>query len=596
LSLLKEPMLNELKKRIAEADAVSFDVFDTLFVRPLSDPEDLFDIIGEKHGIANFKRLRREAQARAFQQMQRDGKREITLDGIYDCFDALPVPARQLRDEELQLELSLTIPNPRLIEVFKEALSQKRVVITSDMYLPRAFFDELFQRHNLQPTAFFISSQRNATKRDVGELFDIVANELDVPPARLLHIGDNAVSDIERAKQKGLATYHYVDAALPVKTKGGGTCASLASNLYRVLEKAPQTGTFAELGFRYGGPAATGFLDWIARKAKEDRIDVVLFVSRDGHILQRLASRLDAGTLPKFVYFKGSRVAFTMAATDEANFDSQIDFFLAGSHGLKPFEVLERIGVEPPADALMNDFGLGAETPVSDANMNRMRDFLSAYRAKILQVCRSTRRGLLQYLIEHGVEEGMRVAMVDVGWNGTTQEALDMVLPKLMNVELHGYYLCLTESNDCLSRRKRMRMSALLSSESIGAQRAERVYANRVAVELFFSAPHDAVIGYRPSTHGQPAAIEDPGRVPNDRHAVVSDEIGGAIEAFDRCYRQTCREIGLDANPLDTAMPLADFVENVDRSALDLLSSVEDFDAWASTRNKRVALSTYIVS
>ncbi|MDR5831976.1 hydrolase [Caballeronia sp. LP006] len=571
-------------------------MFDTLFLRPLSDPEDLFDIIGEKHSIAGFKRLRREAQAKAFQRMQRDGKREITLDGIYDCLDELPVPASQLRDEELQLELALTIPNPRLIDVFKETLAQKRVVITSDMYLPRAFFDELFRRHGLQPPALFISSERNATKRDVGELFDIVANDLDVEHACLLHIGDNAISDIERAKEKGLATYHYVDWASPVKTTGGGASASLASNLYRVLERAPARGTFAELGFRFGGPAATGFLDWIARKSREDRIDLILFVSRDGHILERLASSLGAGQLPEYAYFKGSRVAFTMAATDDANFDSQIDFFLAGSHGLKPFEVLERIGIEPPADSVMDDLGLGAATTVSDANMSRMRDFLSAYRATILQACRRNRRGLLQYLIQAGVKPGMRVAMVDVGWNGTTQEALDMALAKLMDVQLYGYYLCLNESKECLRRKAKLRMDALFSNASIGASRVTRVYENRVAVELFFSAPHDAVIGYQPSFNGSVGVIEDPGRSAVDHHAQVSIEIGNAIADFDQGYRALCRTIGVKPDPLATAIPLADFVERIDQDALRLLSSVENFDAWGSSRNQRVALSTYIVT
>lgn len=563
-------MLSDLKERIAQADAVSFDVFDTLFVRPLSRPEDLFDVIGEKFGMKEFRRVRTEAQTRALQRMQQAGQREITLDGIYDFLDSMPVPASILRDAELELELALTIPNPRVIGVFKETLARKPVVITSDVYLPRSFFDELFRRHSLEPTAIFISSERNATKRDTGELFDIVARELGVPHARILHVGGNAVSDVKRAKQKGLAVHHYVDSALPEASARSGTFTSIASNIYRVIESGPQRGSFAELGFRYGGPAATGFIDWIARKAKEDRIDLVLFISRDGHILERLASQQEAGTLPRFAYFKGSRAAFTLAATDESNFDTQIAFFLADAHGLRPIDVLERIGVEPPSDEVMDDLEMGASTVVNDANTGRVRDFVSAYRAKILQVCTRNRRELFRYLLQAGVEPGMRIAMIDVGWNGTTQEAFDMALAKLMKVDLYGYYLCLNESKECLRRKQLLRMDALFSSASIGADCLARVYANRVAVELCFSAPHDALIGYEPPNTAQVTVVEKPGRIPVADHAKISREIGGAIEDFSAQFRSLCHTIGLKPDPLETALPLVDFVENMTSMERDI--------------------------
>lgn len=586
--------MSYLMQHIEKAEAVSFDVFDTLFVRPLADPEDLFDFVGEKFGIDDFRRLRQEAQAQAFQRMQETGQKEITLDGIYACFERLPVPASVVRDAEYELELALTVPNPRLVDVFRQTIAAKPVVITSDMYLPRSFFDELFRRHGLQPAAIFISSERNATKRDTGELFDLVSRELGVPPARILHIGDNPLSDVERARQRGLAAFHYVDPLAPPKRSRLVPSASIASSLIRSVADRPVPRSFAEFGFRYGGPAAVGFINWIARKAAQDRIDVVLFVSRDGYIPERLAHSLPPENLPRFCYFKGSRVAFTLAATDESNFDAQMEFFLAGAHGLRPIEVLERLGVEPPADPVMDDLGLGAGVVIGDADMGRIRDFLSAFRAEILQVCRRNRRGLLNYLIQAGVEPGMRVAMVDVGWNGTTQDAFELALGKLMPVELFGYYLCLNDSDDCRRRQKRLRMDALLTSESIGAQRLASVYANRVAVELLFSAPHEAVIGYRDRIGGGVDIVEDPGRIEMDGQAEVAAEIASGVEQFAHEFRRLCAEIGHVADPLATALPIVDLVQSIDHETRALLASVKNFDAWGSTRNQRVALTEYL--
>ncbi|MEC4596524.1 HAD-IA family hydrolase [Burkholderia vietnamiensis] len=591
---LQDPTLTQLQESIALAEAVSFDIFDTLFLRLLREPEDVFDVLGHRYGIPNFRTLRQQAQQRAFQRMHETGNEEITLDGIYACFDAVSVPASTLRDAELALELNVTVPNPRLIDVFKATLADKPVVITSDMYLPRTFFDELFHRHGLQPSGIFVSSERNATKRDRGALFDIVARELDVAPSRILHIGDNPLSDITRAQERGFSTFHYVDTVGASSLARSTPLASLGSGLPRVIPDAPPAGTFGDLGFRYGGPAAVGFLDWIASQARRDCIGHVLFVSRDGYVLERMAREMDVQGLPPFSYFKGSRVAFATAAANESNFDEMTDFFVAGAHGLRPIEVLERIGVTPPADSVMDDLGLGADVVVGDSNIGKVRGLLRACRSDILRVCRRNRRGLFQYLVELGIRPDMRVAVVDVGWNGTAQEVLELALQGLMKIDLYGYYFCLNDSEQTRVRERTMRMSALLSRTSLEPTHLAKVYANRVAVELFFSAPHDAVIGYETAVGGTVRAIEDPGRIPTPRQGHISRQIIDGMLAFSRHFGEKRALLELKSDPLDAVGPLVHYIEHIDDASRVLFEQVENFDAWASTRNQRIALTTYL--
>ncbi|HEF4780143.1 TPA: hydrolase [Burkholderia multivorans] len=587
-------MLARLRELISRADVISFDVFDTLFLRLLREPEDVFDLLGRRFGISNFRNLRQEAQQRAFQRMLELGNEEITLDDIYECFDPVAVPTSELRDAEFNLELIVTVPNPRLIDVFNDALAKKVVVITSDMYLPRKFFDELFRRHGLRPSKIFISSERNATKRDRGALFDIVASEAGVAPSSILHIGDNPVSDIARAKERGLSAFHYVDHVVASRITRSSPLGSLASGLRRVVRDGLCQGTFRDLGFRYGGPAAVGFLDWISEQAKKDRIDHVLFVSRDGYALERMARDVGGRDLPPFSYFKGSRVAFATAAANESNFDELVEFFVAGAHGLQPIEVLERIGVTPPDDCVMHDIGLGSEIVIGDANLGKIRSMLRACRADILRVCRRNRRGLFQYLVQLGIRPGMRVAVVDVGWNGTAQEVLLRALDGLMEVDLYGYYFCLNDSEVTRSREKVMRMNSLLSRTSLDRAQLATVYANRVAVELFFSAPHDAVIGYEPAADGTVRTVEDPGRVPMPNQRQISSEIVDGMLSFGRHFRELRKLLSMENNPLETVSPLVDYVANLCTDDLRLFEEVENFDAWASTRNQVMKLADYI--
>ncbi|KXU91583.1 hydrolase [Caballeronia megalochromosomata] len=592
---MQHHVIEQLVAKAADAKVVSFDVFDTLFVRPLCAPEDLFDIVGDRFGMAEFRQLRQSAQAKAFQSMHANGLKEITLEGIYESFGKLPVNATLLKQAEYDLELALTLPNPELVGWFVELARNRRVVITSDMYLPQAFFEALFEKHGLPKLPLFISSARNATKRDFGELFDLVAAEMGVAPKEILHVGDNELSDVRRAGDRGLATFHYVDmrrARLPATAST--PAASIAYGLPRTFGETIEPGSFEALGFETGGPAAFAYLHWIRQSAQRDAIDLILFTSRDGYVLERMEKRGDVGQLPRCAYFKSSRTALTLAAMNENNFEAYLSFLLSGAQELSPFELLERIGVAPPDDHVMRNIDLGPEVRLSDANVDLFRSFLWAWRWEILKTCRTARAGLYNYLRELGVSDGMRVAMVDVGWNGTTQEAFDQALNGLYDIELFGYYLCLTEHPECNRRKKTLRMNSLLSRESVGAGAVEQVYANRVAVELFFSAPHAAVIGYDFDASGRVQAVEDLGRGSTAGLLATAETILRGIERYGAYASALYRSVGVDPVPLEVVRPLLDFARSPSPEARKLLSKVTNFDAWASSRNRAMRLDEYL--
>lgn len=586
-------MLTEMTDAITGADAVSFDVFDTLFVRPLSAPEDVFDLLGHRFGVPRFRRLREEAQAEAFHCMQQAGRQEITLNGIYECLAPVAVPAMVLRDAEYAMELALTRPNPELAALFRDCVAAKPVVITSDMYLPRRFFAELLRRHGLPEVPLFISADRDATKRDRGALFDLVAADLGLPPERILHIGDNPRSDVDQARARGLQAVHYQTSRRPTRHGPATPFASMARGLVRIADPVPQPKTFYDLGYRYGGPAAVAFLDWIARQAGPDGIDHVLFISRDGFVLDRLARTLPPGLLPPSDYFRGSRVSFMMAATDQDNYAVQLEQFLAGAEGLAPLEVLERIGVTPPSDAVMRDLGLGDEVVIDPSLRPRMRAFLQAYRPEILKVCRRNRACLFQYLLSLGLRPGMRVALVDVGWRGTTQSALVQALARMLPIDVVGYYLCLVPAAEpALAGTCR----ALLSPRSLSTEQLERVYANRVAVELMFSAPHHSVIGYETAPDGGILSVEDGGRREAPELARISTEIIRGIEDFAAAYTGLCRDLDLRPDPAELAGILTDFVGNIGEETLQLFATVKDFDTWAGCRKAERSLRDYLAA
>ena len=73
-----------LAKDLLQYDVVSFDIFDTLILRPFAKPADLFMLVGKRLKRAEFYRIRTDAERRAREEsMHRNGHTEVTLYDIY---------------------------------------------------------------------------------------------------------------------------------------------------------------------------------------------------------------------------------------------------------------------------------------------------------------------------------------------------------------------------------------------------------------------------------------------------------------------------------------------------------------------------------
>jgi len=583
----------ELMKKVEIADIISFDFFDTLYLRPLSDPEDAFTILGEKLNITDFKVKRQQAQVEAFKVMLKEGRKEITLDNIYSCFPETQYTKDVLMQAEYELELDLIEPNYELFPLFKKLIaSEKKVIIISDMYFSKKFFEEALAKQNIEKITIFSSADANATKRDRGELFDFVSKELKIEPGKILHIGDSELVDYKRPAEKGLLSYHYVASRFREKKKNVSLCTSIAEGLLRSKARQISYGSYEELGFLIGGPANLGFLEWIRAKAQADSIEHILFFARDGFILTKILDKHMEGKFPSYSYFYGSRTTFTLAAMTESNFSSYIPFLISGSEGLSPCEVLERIGVKVPAPNIMENFGLGAKTIITPALQDKLVQFLYAWRWEILKVCQRNRRGLFQYLAQLGIKNHQKVAVVDVGWSGTTQEAFINAISPFMNLDVYGYYFCLADTPERVRRQSQLKMSALFDSTNSSPDIIAKIYAARVAVEFFFSAPHNSIIGFNPSKR-KVLPIEDSGRGGDNNLSVAIKSLCEGVECFIDKYFNIQRHLNLNQNAQLIAMPIVEIACINDWREYKLITQFNNFDAWGSSRNKKLKATDY---
>ncbi|WP_440408408.1 HAD-IA family hydrolase [Neorhizobium petrolearium] len=205
-------------------EIVSFDVYDTLLVRPVIEPADLFFLtalkLRKQRLSENFIAFRQEAERLARRRMREQDplREEPTLDAIYEALaEITELSAREVADiKTIELENERrSLSSRKLIrEVYEHARQKgKRLIAISDSYASRDFIWSVLQEQGFQAIErIYVSSEFGRCKAS-GKLYSIVLEDLKVAGSKLLHLGDNLHSDVRQAQDAGIRAA-YVPSAV----------------------------------------------------------------------------------------------------------------------------------------------------------------------------------------------------------------------------------------------------------------------------------------------------------------------------------------------------------------------------------------------
>lgn len=448
----------DLANMAMKYDVISFDIFDTLILRPFDDPKSVFTVAGEKLKYFKFKVMRTNAE-RAVRLKRFDETGSFEVD-IYDIYDELNRMTNIDKDEgiktELETELSLCYGNPYMLDVFNMLKEQgKRIIITSDMYWRSEHLDALLKKCGYEGySRIYVSCEHNAGKSE-GKLFNIIKSELG-GKLSYLHIGDNYNADIEGAKAAGIDNFFYQG----VNAAGGKYRALGISPLYSSayagivnahLHKdcsvySPQY----EFGFIYGGFYILGFMSHIHRYCKTHNIDKVLFIARDGDIYEKVFNMLPRNDIPSG-YLLWSRTVNIIYFADKDK-----DFFLQrvcrGQRNLDRTlgDILESFDMPHLIPKLQlfcvnkEEAGssggkvkykyLDRDAILDDSNALAFEDFLIEHFNSIVSSYKETRKELEEYLL-YMAKGAKRLLLVDIGWAGTAPMNIKNMLENILDIE-----------------------------------------------------------------------------------------------------------------------------------------------------------------
>ncbi|QIR13947.1 hypothetical protein [Shewanella aestuarii] len=335
---LNSQLYNDYLTELAnpQIEVVSFDVFDTLLRRTCIKPENVFYEVA-KRAIKNsvlpaivskddYYNIRVCAEKKA-RELSLD--EDIKFDDIFSQMYFNSKVRAKLKTLELEIEEELLFADPIAIKLLQLANdSGKKIIITSDMYLPEEIIKKLVYKNipnNIHISHFFVSSATKKTKT-TGSQFSYIFDQLDIKAEALLHIGDNAQADVASANNCGINTllFNTPDWILDIFKRESIFKVNLDFNIYyaRLFSALliPKNLTESENFFYYygcvvNGPTLAGFAKWISQYANLIGQHEVFCLMREGDIYEECLKQIDSNLLTTKFY--ASRKSTYLASLNE---------------------------------------------------------------------------------------------------------------------------------------------------------------------------------------------------------------------------------------------------------------------------------------
>ena len=477
-------------RTIAETKkTVSFDLFDTLLIRRIHDP-DLVKLpvarfiseLSKEYNCAvgwqKVQELRDEIEAR---HRAETGEKFEDHEACYPRFmqellcqifgdqDGTYL-LQKVTEYELFMENSMLVPRKEFVDWLKElAAAGKRIFIISDMYLPATHLRQLVDHAGiLDLVEDVISSADTFLAKASGKGYAMIAEKYSIDYEDWLHIGDNDYSDGLRAVEAGIE-------ALIIHDPREEQRKSIVKRYYnysagkpfwrgRILQQlmAPHEGENRDQsplyieGYNFIGPMIGLFVQRIAELCKEKNITKVFFLSREGWTFKRyweqaMPALYPQGGLPEIEYLYVSRMALAGAScafNGLTKTKADIAFLPSGNRDFS--DVCRIYSLDPGRfEPFLNTFGLTKDTCLSHIhdgydpeNRRKFEAMLedSGFQEEVKAQSQDSNLAMLRYFEDVGFFDHDDVAIVDIGWLGSIQRFLfEAVAHRGDKPKCHGY-------------------------------------------------------------------------------------------------------------------------------------------------------------
>lgn len=593
-------MYDNLIQMIDQVEVVSFDIFDTLIVRLYQKPTDLFRHLEESLAISEFKEARILAERKARDEAFKKGIHEITLEDIYG---EIHVSYKNVMQREIELEKLMCKANPEMMSIFEEVKRKgKRIVISSDMYLPIHVIQDILSSNGYQGYEKILLSSETKRPKATREMYEDLIQTAGVAGEKILHIGDNAYTDYALAVESGIRAYQYRTIfervgsdrnhayfALLNKCSEKEVMPSIVQGMVTLdAAKNPDRTQWEFFSYKYAGVILAGYCQWLKKQFDKENIRKVYFMLRDGYIVKKVFDSMFPDFETCEIY--GSRRMFLFAQMKK--YDDIKKYITSLSEGVTYRSLFNRLLLDD--DALYEEYcSVFPDQDSQASDIDQINAFMESHEENLKRIGKKESQLFAKYI--RGIYvPGEKCAVVDLGWRCSMLNGLQTICAN-ENIDhcFYGYYLGThpfenTSLRVCaygINHGKPQDDNNILSSMN-------QLYCIDI-LELIFSAPHASVLKLRDVDGECVPVFQTVSPHEQERNAISSQMIKGVLD-FARDFRLFAEKYPVEISPESALAPLYYFTHNISKEDKEALLGVfvfpglgDDCTCFPLTKNGR---------
>lgn len=538
-------LIEKGRELAGQMDVISFDLFDTLLIRRIHDPDlvklPVARFIAAKAGESfpgwswqkvqklrdDIEKRHRAETAKHFTDHEACYPR-FMLELLCEIFGQEQGTAllREVTDYELFMENSMLVPRQKMAEWLVElAALGKKIFIISDIYLPDEHLRVLVRHAGLlDHVVEVVSSADTFLAKASGLAYPFIEEKFGLDRKKWLHVGDNPVSDGLRPSEFGIPALVLHDASEKYRKAvvkryfnySGGMPFWRGRALQQLMqphegENIARPDLYRE-GYAFLAPLIGGFVQYIAEQSRALGITKVFFLSREGWTFKKfweksMPALFPDGRLPAIEYLYVSRMALAGASCAYQGLtrnNADIAFLPPGNRDFRDvcrIFSLDITALEPH----LQRYDLVPDTCLSHlhagfASWDKIRFYElledDDFQAEIKRQTRPANEALQRYLTDVGFFEHEHVAIVDIGWLGTIQRFLYEAVQHRSECPIcHGYLFGATRGIPYPTSAKNSVEGVLYDRQRFDMAGSTMLYA-RDLFEEACRAPHPTLNGY----------------------------------------------------------------------------------------------------
>ena len=493
--------LEKIWNKINKYEYVSFDVFDTLIKRNVQRPHDIFRLVELKYNkdnnekIQNYVKYRIEAEQKAKTKFENG---ECTFNSIFEELENIysEETVSKLKMLELETENEYCIQNKDFYDIYKKCLDNgKKIIIISDMYLSKDVIENILNKNGINNYEdIFVSSEIKLNKHN-GTIYPYVLRKLNIKKNQIIHIGDSKRADYIMAIKSGIKAILIPKRINKLKYYNEKEYEKLNDNeklSYRTIETFINNNmpisenTYYKLGYEVLGILLYGYTNWLIKELKAKKINKIFFLAREGACLKRAFDIInDTKIESKYLYTsrRSTRVPLLKYIN---NFEDVFKIVkMRKITDIKSFFINVGLDVTRYSE-LLSKYNYNETTNIK--NIENIGQFFEEIKPDIIENAKKEEKNLLGYLKQEEFTGVLAVA--DVGWEGTMQNALSSLSAKFgLNADITGFYIGKTK------RKNTIKSIGYLFDEDVNVYNKIRTFL--YLFESLFLAQHGTTLKYK---------------------------------------------------------------------------------------------------